>query len=69
VNSPFLGLDFLYSPTSDVEGDGEQLTKAGAQVVFAIEAFGTRVWQWSGSEIPHGPGCAFRTPGGQRLAI
>jgi hypothetical protein len=114
VDFQFLGLDFLYCPTSDVEADVEHLRKVrGAKLVFAIEAFGTRVAmvQLTGSapavliaghlegerpifvyrvaslgesvdnleavgweaeqrfEIPHGPGCAFRTPGGQRIAI
>jgi hypothetical protein len=114
VNSQFLTLDFLYCPTSDVEGDVEQLTGvSGARLVFAIEAFGTRVamvqltdappalllaghlegerpifvyrvasldetidaletagWQPDRRfEIPHGPGCAFHTAGGQRIAI
>jgi hypothetical protein len=114
VDSQFLGLDFLYSPSSDVASDVEHLTKdPGARLVFAIEAFGTRVamvqltdeppalvlaghlegerpilvyrvasldktidtleasgWQPDRRfEIPHGPGCVFHTPGGQRIAI
>lgn len=113
MSAELLGLDFLYSPTADVEGDVEHLTKAGARLVFAIEAFGTRVamvqlideppalvlaghlegerpifvyrvesleesidslesvgWEPEQRfEIPHGPGCAFHTPGGQRIAI
>jgi catechol 2,3-dioxygenase-like lactoylglutathione lyase family enzyme len=111
---PFQELDFLYMPSADVAADVEYFTGVlGARLVFAIEAFGTRVAMveladgapqlllaghlegdrpilvyrvgdldgaigqlegrgWEPGErfgIPHGPGCAFRTPGGQRLAI
>jgi hypothetical protein len=41
---PFEQLDFLYTPSADVEADVERfVTSLGAQVVFAIEAFGARV--------------------------
>jgi hypothetical protein len=41
---PFQSLDFLYMPSSDVAGDVEYFTGVlGAERVFAIEAFGTRV--------------------------
>jgi hypothetical protein len=103
-------LDFLYMPSADVATDIEHFTTAfGAEVVFAIEAFGTRVAMLRLSErepallfaghlagerpilvyrvddldaviaglglecerfeIPHGPGCAFETPGGHRIAL
>jgi hypothetical protein len=114
VMHQFLGLDFVYSPSTDVARDVEHFTSApGTRLVFAIEAFGTRVamvqltetppalvlaghlegerpilvyrvalleetidsleragWQAERRfEIPHGPGCVFITPGGQRIAI
>jgi hypothetical protein len=41
---PFERLDFVYLPSADVAADVEFFTTvAGAQLVFAIEAFGTRV--------------------------
>ena len=111
---PFERLDFLYMPSADVAADVDHFTSVlGADLVFAIEAFGTRVAMvrlageppdlllaghlggeqpvlvyrvadleramedleargWDPEPrfgIPHGPCCAFRTPGGQRLAI
>jgi catechol 2,3-dioxygenase-like lactoylglutathione lyase family enzyme len=111
---PFESLDFLYMPSGDVAADAEYFTDVlGGRLVFAIEAFGTRVAmvQLSGGTpalllaghlsgerpilvyrvddldcamreleargcdpgprfgIPHGPCCAFHTPGGHRIAI
>jgi hypothetical protein len=41
---PFGRLDFLYMPSADVARDVEYFTALlGAHLVFAIEAFGTRV--------------------------
>jgi catechol 2,3-dioxygenase-like lactoylglutathione lyase family enzyme len=41
---PFQQLDFLYMPSGDVAADVEYFTGVlGARLVFAIEAFGTRV--------------------------
>ena len=41
---PFDQLDFLYMPSSDVAADIDYFTTViGARLVFAIEAFGTRV--------------------------
>jgi hypothetical protein len=41
---PFGQLDFVYMPSRDVAADLEQLTEqVGAEPVFAIEAFGSRV--------------------------
>lgn len=41
---PFRSLDFVYTPSRDVERDLAHFTSAlGAEPVFAIEAFGTRV--------------------------
>ena len=40
----FERLDFIYLPSRDVEAERDHLTAAlGAELVFAIEAFGTRV--------------------------
>ena len=41
---PFERLDFLYVPSEDVARDVDYFTSVlGAQLVFAIEAFGTKV--------------------------
>jgi hypothetical protein len=41
---PFERLDFLYVPSRDVAGEAEHLVRVvGAELVFAIEAMGTRV--------------------------
>jgi hypothetical protein len=41
---PFESFDFLYMPSTDVAGDVEYFTGVlGGELVFAIEAFGTRV--------------------------
>ena len=111
---PFAALDFLYMPSRNVAADVEHFTTAlGAELVFAIEQFDTRVAMvrlsvvgpsilfaghlegerpilvyrvddlelaatrlhaggWHAAhdfEIPHGPGSAFATPTGHRLAI
>lgn len=39
----FESLDFLYVPSRDMAADVEHFTCAGAELVFAIEAYGTRV--------------------------
>jgi hypothetical protein len=40
----FDGLEFVYLPSRDVAGDLKHFTdRLGAELVFAIEAFGTRV--------------------------
>jgi hypothetical protein len=40
----FDALDFIYTPSEDVAGDMERFVSSlGAEVVFAIERFGTRV--------------------------
>jgi hypothetical protein len=40
----FEGLDFIYLPSRDVAADvGQYVDGLGAELVFAIEAFGTRV--------------------------
>lgn len=41
---PFESLDFVYVPSRDVAADVRHFTEVlGAELVFAIEAFGTRV--------------------------
>jgi hypothetical protein len=51
-NSSFESFDFLYMPSSDVEADLRFYTEVlGGEVVFAIEAFGTRV-----AEVKVSPG-------------
>jgi hypothetical protein len=112
--APFQQLDFLYVPSRDVAADLAYFTEVlGGQVVFAVEAMGTRVaaiqltqgqplllladhlegerpilvyrvadlsiamaelevrgWERQRTlEIPHGPCCSFRTPGGHRIAL
>jgi hypothetical protein len=114
ARGPFQQLDFLYTPSRDVEADLEFFSGVvGGRVVFAIEDMGTRVamieltegpphilladhvegerpimvfrvddldgaaseleargWQPERRlEIPHGPLCSFRTPGGHRVAL
>jgi hypothetical protein len=111
---PFGSLDFLYMPSRDPAREAEHFTQVlGGELVFAIEAFGTRVAMVRLGEgppdllladhlegerpilvyrvddleraaeqltaggcdpgprfgIPHGPCCAFDTPGGHRIAI
>ena len=112
--APFEQLDFLYVPSRDVAADLAWFAgDLGGQVVFAVEAMGTRVaavrltehpplvllaghlegerpvlvyrvadlgaaladleargWQRQRTlEIPHGPCCSFRAPGGHRVAL
>jgi hypothetical protein len=44
VAAPFGQLDFLYTPSADVAADAEALVASvGAEVEWAIEAFGARV--------------------------
>jgi hypothetical protein len=111
---PFGSLDFLYTPSDDVEADATYFTEVlGGEPVFAVEGMGARVaairmsndgplvlltdhlegdrpimvfrvddlssalaslegrgWSRERSfEIPHGPCCSFRTPGGHRIAL
>ncbi len=50
-SSPIRSFDFLYMPSTDVARDlGFYRDVLGAEVVFAIEAFGTRVAQVKVSE-------------------
>ena len=44
MTPPFEALDFVYMPSRDVAADVRHFTEAlGGELVFAIEAFGTRV--------------------------
>jgi len=108
------GLDFLYTPSADMAADVRYFTEVpGGELVFAIEAMGTKVAMirlgeaapailltdhlegdrpilvyrvdrladslaaleaqgWTRErtlELPPGPACSFRTPGGHRIAI
>ena len=40
---PFESLDFVYTPSADVAADIEHFAGLGAELVWAIERFGTRV--------------------------
>src|SRR6266481_4103888 len=76
----FERLDYIYMPSRDVAADMAWFRDVlGGRVVFAIDAMGTRVamielesrgWiRGHTLEIPQGPVCSFRAPGGQRLAV
>jgi hypothetical protein len=50
---PFLGLDFVYTPSRDVPGDLAYFTEVlGGRVRFSIDAMGTRV---AAIELADGP--------------
>jgi hypothetical protein len=53
-----------------VEGDRPILVYRVADLPGALEELGRRGWSPEGTfEIPHGPICSFRTPGGHRVAL
>jgi len=53
-----------------VEGDTPILVYRVRSLTRAIQRLEKRGWtQQQTLEIPHGPVCSFRTPGGQRIAI
>jgi hypothetical protein len=53
-----------------LEGDQPVLVYRVADLSSAIAELEARGWQRAPSfEIPHGPVCSFRTPGGHRIAI
>jgi hypothetical protein len=111
---PLGPLDYLYTPSRDVEGDMRYFRDVlGGEVIFAFDRMGTRVAMirlgeagpailltdhldgdrpilvyrverlahalgeleahgWTREqtiELPPGPACSFRTPGGHRIAI
>ena len=53
MSQPFQSLDFVYMPSGDVAADIEHFTAVlGGRLVFAIEAFGTRVAMVELTEAP-----------------
>jgi len=53
-----------------LEGDQPVLVYRVADIAVAMKELVARGWQRESTfEIPHGPVCPFRTPGGHRLAI
>ena len=53
MSSPFLELDYLYTPSKDVAADVEYFTSVlGAEVGFAVEGMGARVAMVRLSEGP-----------------
>jgi hypothetical protein len=53
MSLPFESLDFVYLPSRDVAADVRHFTeRIGATLIFAIEAFGTRVAMMQVSESP-----------------
>jgi hypothetical protein len=53
-----------------LEGDQPVLVYRVADLEQAMQELAARGWQRESTfEIPHGPVCPFRTPGGHRLAI
>ena len=53
-----------------LEGDQPVLVYRVADLKAAMRELGERGWHREATfEIPHGPVCPFRTPGGHRLAI
>lgn len=53
-----------------LEGDQPVLVYRVADLEEAMQVLATRGWKREPTfEIPHGPVCPFRTPGGHRLAI
>lgn len=53
-----------------VEGEAPILVYRVEDLDAALDALEFRGWEREGTfEIPHGPCCSFRTPGGQRVAL
>jgi hypothetical protein len=53
-----------------VEGDRAILVYRVADLQAGLEELERRGWEREGTfEIPHGPVCSFRTPGGHRIAL
>jgi hypothetical protein len=53
-----------------LEGEAPVLVYRVADLDAALAALAARGWERQGTlEIPHGPVCSFRTPGGQRIAV
>ena len=53
-----------------VEGETPILVYRVASLEAELTALGKRGWKRAAQfEIPHGPICSFKTPGGQRVAV
>jgi hypothetical protein len=56
--------------TDHLEGDRPILVYRVGDLARALDELEGRGWRREGTfEIPHGPCCSFRTPGGHRLAL
>jgi catechol 2,3-dioxygenase-like lactoylglutathione lyase family enzyme len=56
--------------TDHVEGERPILVYRVASLRASLELLAERGWERTGTfEIPHGPVCSFRTPGGHRFAL
>jgi hypothetical protein len=56
--------------TDHVEGERPILVYRVDDLARALDDLSSRGWEREGTfEIPHGPCCSFRTPGGHRLAL
>jgi hypothetical protein len=56
--------------TDHVEGEAPILVYRVDGFDAALAALESRGWERAGSfEIPHGPCCSFKTPGGHRIAV
>ena len=56
--------------TDHVEGDRPILVYRVDDLGRTLEELSVRGWEREGTfEIPHGPCCSFRTPGGHRIAL
>jgi hypothetical protein len=56
--------------TDHVDGDAPILIYRAANLDATLERMSDSGWERQATfEIPHGPCCSFRTPGGQRLAV
>jgi len=56
--------------TDHVDGERPILVYRVDDLEATLEALSARGWEREGTfEIPHGPCCSFRTPGGHRIAL
>jgi hypothetical protein len=56
--------------TDHVDGERPILVYRVDDLDATLEALSARGWEREGTfEIPHGPCCSFRTPGGHRIAL
>ena len=56
--------------TDHVEGERPIMVYRVDDLERALDGLSARGWEREGTfEIPHGPCCSFRTPGGHRLAL